>query len=294
MRSDWSDIYVAYQVAQLGTLSAAAESLDVHHSTVLRRINTLEKHLATKLFHRHARGYVPTEAGEMLVQFAENTQSDLDRLMGKIQGVDNALSGTLIITTVSTLAPLLLPIVANFQSQYPNIKVEYAAESRIFKLAHGEAHIGIRPGTKPSDPDYVVQKLANVKTSLYANKQYVDTFGLISDINDVEQISQHQFISTIKPYNVISFMRWINQNVKPAQIRFKVNDISGFIPAVKAGLGIAPIGCLLAKNDPELIEMATPPSSWEQNLWLVTHGDMHRVSKVQAFTQFIKQAFLNL
>ncbi|MGO2169571.1 helix-turn-helix domain-containing protein, partial [Pseudoalteromonas sp.] len=47
---DWQDVKVAFEVARSGTLTAAAEKLNVHHSTVLRRINNLEKSLNARLF----------------------------------------------------------------------------------------------------------------------------------------------------------------------------------------------------------------------------------------------------
>ena len=59
---NWDEVRTAYQVARLGTVSGAAEVLGVHHATVIRHIDSLEKRLGTKLFQRHPRGYTPTEA----------------------------------------------------------------------------------------------------------------------------------------------------------------------------------------------------------------------------------------
>ena len=287
-KTDWNDINVAYHVAKYGTLTAAAEALDVHHSTVLRRVNALEEKLGTRLFHRHARGYVPTEAGELLTRVAENTQNGFDRMIGQLQGVDTQLTGTLVVTTVNSMVPTLVPILADFQAEYPEIKIEYAAESRIFKLEHGEAHISIRPGAKPKDPDYVVQHLASMATTLYGNAEYVAKRGLIQDLGD---IGGHRFISTLQTFSNISFMRWMNENVTPEQIYFRVSDFTHLIPAVKAGLGAAPINCWLAATDTSLRPLIPPPPGWLYDVWLVTHRDMHRTSKVQAFNRFLKDRF---
>lgn len=287
-KTDWNDIHVAYQVAKLGTLTAAAEALDVHHSTVLRRINALEKKLGSRLFHRHARGYEPTEAGHMLMQVAENTQSSFDRLLGRLEGTDTQLTGTLAITSVSNMAPFLIPILADFQVLYPEIKLEYTADSRILKLEHGEAHISIRPGKKPNDPDYVVQKLASVATTLYGSVDYVMEHGLIQDLNDV---TGHRFISTIEPFDRTEFMQWMNKNVPSEQIYYRSNDFINFSHAAKAGLGAAPIACWQARLEKTLRPLLPPPRNWSFDLWLLTHRDMHRTSKVQAFTLFLKDRF---
>ena len=293
-KTDWNDIHVAYQVARLGTLSAAAAALDVHHSTVLRRVNALEQQLGTKLFHRHARGYTPTEAGQLLTEVADNTQSNFDRLLGRLQGTDTQLTGTLVITSVNTLADNLIPLLAEFQQLYPQIKLEYAADSRIMKLEHGEAHVSIRPGSKPTDPDYVVQQLGSHASTLYANDAYIERHGLIDATNGLESLSPealagHRFISTIDPYSVVPFMRWMNQQVPAEQISFRSNDFTGFIPAIKAGFGAAPLNCWMASCEPGLRQLMPPPKEWGGPQWLVTHVDLHRSSKVQAFTQFIKQ-----
>ncbi|MGY5451670.1 LysR family transcriptional regulator [Agarivorans sp. MS3-6] len=287
-KSDWNDIHIAYQVATLGTLTAAAEALDVHHSTVLRRINALEERLGTRLFHRHARGYQPTEAGIMLTQAAENTQNDFNRLLGKLAGTDNQLSGTLVLTTVNNMADILLPLLAEFQTLYPSIKMEYAADSRILKLEHGEAHVSIRPGNKPKDLDYVVQHLGEIPMTLYGSKSYVQQYGRIRSL---EQVVGHRLISTIEPYSQISAIHWMNSQVDPQQISLRVNDFNAFIPAIKAGFGAAPLSCWLAKQHPDLYPLIEPPVQWAIPQWLTTHVDMHRISKVQAFTQFLKQRF---
>ena len=286
--TDWNAIHVAYQVALHGTLTAAAEALGVHHSTVLRRVNALEEKLGTKLFHRHARGYVPTEAGVLLTQTAEDAQGHFDRLLGRLQSTDTQLSGTLVITSVNSMSRYLIPLFAEFHRLYPQVKLEYAAESRVLKLEHGEAHIGIRPGKKPTDPDYVVQPLAELATTLYGSAEYVAKHGLMASLEDIER---HQFISTIRPFSMVSAMNWLNSTVPAEQVCLKVSDFTDFIPAIKQGIGIAPISCFSAAGDKDLIPMLPPPPEWRYKLWLVTHGDMHRSSKVQVFTQFLKQRF---
>ncbi|WP_200821207.1 LysR family transcriptional regulator [Oceanicoccus sp. KOV_DT_Chl] len=170
--NDWSDIHFAYQVARHGTLSAAANALNVHHSTVLRRIDALEKRLNTRLFHRHARGYTTTDAGQLLLKTASQTQEDFDRLLGQLEGADEQLSGTLVITTVSALMPLVSPLIAEFQQHNPEIRIDLIVDSRIFKLEHGEAHISLRPGAQPKDPDYCSAPTNHSRRSLRLPRLY--------------------------------------------------------------------------------------------------------------------------
>ena len=282
----WHDIHIAYQVAKLGTLSAAASHLNVHHSTVLRHIDALEQSLNCKLFHRHARGYTATEQGKLLFLEAQQTQERFDRMLGKLAGTDTNLSGTLVITSVSTMSPLLMPIIAEFQQEHPNIQVELAGDARIFKLEYGEAHVSIRPGAQPKDPDYVVQQLCEMNTSLYASQSYLSKYGPLNSLNETEG---HKFVGTINPLNNIASQRWMNETVDKSQVVFRGSDFNLLGDAVENGLGIAPLNCQIAKSNPRLLQLIPAPPEWAYKLWLVTHRDIHRSPKVQAFTKTLKQ-----
>lgn len=284
--SDWSDIHFAYQVARLGTLSAAADALGVHHSTVLRRIDALEKRLNTRLFHRHARGYVATDAGKLVLQVAEHTQDEFDRLIGQLAGADQQLSGNLVITTVTSFATQITPVLAEFQKLHPEIHLEYVADPRIFKLEYGEAHVSIRPGTQPKDPDYVVQRLRTMPTTLYASASYIKQHGAMKTLRD---IGTHRFIASVSPLSNISYMRWINENIPAEQIYYRASDFLSMMLASENGMGITPANCWIADNNRKIQRLLDPPQEWHEELWLVTHRDIHRTPKVQALTQFLKE-----
>lgn len=288
--SDWSDIHFAFQVARLGTLSAAAEALEVHHSTVLRRIDALEQRLNVRLFHRHARGYTATEAGKLLLQVASQTQEEFDRLMGQLAGVGEELSGNIVVTTVNSFSPKLTPILAEFQRRNPEIRIELVVDSRIFKLEYGEAHVSIRPGNQPKEPDYIVQQLRTMGTTFYASQGYINQYGRMKDRNDIKG---HRFISSILPYSNIRHMRWMREHIPDDQIYYRASDFVSMMHAAEADLGIAPVECWLAETSNNMEAMFAPPKDWDSDLWLVTHRDIHRTPKVQAITQFLKEQFKN-
>jgi DNA-binding transcriptional LysR family regulator len=288
---DWNHIHYALAVARAGTLSGAAGQLGVAHSTVLRRVDALEKSLNTRLFHRHARGYVPTEAGRMLMSAAENMRDQLDLLVGRVQGVDEALQGTLVITTVSNLAVKIMPVFKRFQQLYPEVRLELSAESRQLRLDRGEAHVGIRPGARPQEQDYVVQRGFRLSHSLYASPAYLREYGALQSL---AQIAGHRFIASSGDTSFIPFMRWLNAHVPEEQIALRCNSFDHFYDAVRAGIGIAPLNSWNAQGDDQLRQLLPPPDDWATDVWLVTHRDMHRTRKVQAFLQLLKQELAQL
>lgn len=282
----WSDIYVAYQVAKTGTLSGAAAALNVHHSTVLRRIDALEQVLNTRLFHRHARGYTVTAAGQRLLKVAESTEEAIERMAGEIAGIDEQLTGTVVVTTVDTLVPHLTPVFAEFQQLHPEIKIELNVDPRIFRLEYGEAHISIRPGAEPKDPDYVVQHLRRLSATLYASEAYIRQFGRLRSLTETEG---HRFISATKPRMQIPFLAWVETEIPAEQIYYRCSDFVSMCQGAHAGLGIAAVNTWLASLYPSLVPLLAAPPEWASDLWLVTHRDMHRTAKVQALTQLIKR-----
>ena len=284
---DWSDIQIAFLVAKYGTLSKAAQELEVHHSTVLRHIDAVEERLGCKLFHRHARGYTPTDSGKLLFEEAQLTEQRFERLVGKLAGQDQALSGPLILTTVSTLSPFLMPAITQFSNLHPNVQVQLMADARIFKLEYGEAHVSIRPGRQPTDPDYVVQLLKKTNTTFYASSEYIAKYGPMQQLKDHKQ---HKFLNLNAPLNHIPAIGWMNKTVDKKNIVFTGSEFNILIDAARSDLGLVPLSEDIANAFPDLIAVMPAPKDWSDHLWMVTHRDIHHSPKVKAFTKILKDS----
>ena len=102
----WAEIRTAFFVAELKTISAAAEALDLHRATVVRHIETLEDELGAKIFQRHSRGYEPTETGLDLLNVARGTQDQFNQMAARARNTSDALSGDFFVTSHEHVAPL--------------------------------------------------------------------------------------------------------------------------------------------------------------------------------------------
>lgn len=284
---NWDEVRTAFHVARLGTVSGAAEVLGVHHATVIRHIDALEKRLGTKLFQRHARGYTPTEAGRDLQAVAQDTEDQFSQLAGRIRGQVNTVSGELLVTSIAGIAPLVTPVFVSFQAAHPGIRVRFMADTRVFRLEYGEAHVALRAGAVPEEPDNVVQPLAVMRTGLYAARSYVRDHGAPAGHAD---FAGHRFVTTIGEALRAPFHRWLRDRVSAEAFSFTASDSTTMAAAIRAGAGIGFLSVAEAQNDPELIEIMPPRPEWEAQLWLVTHVDLHRTPKVQAFLAHIKEA----
>lgn len=283
----WDEIRTAFQVARLGTVSGAAEVLGVHHATVIRHVDALERRLGTRLFQRHARGYTPTEAGRDLLLVAQTTEEQFAQLASRIKGQGESVGGELVVTSITGIADLLVPVLAAFQREHPTVIVRFISDVRVFRLDYGEAHVAIRAGAVPEEPDNVVQPLGRMRSGLYAARSYVATHGLP---RGEDEFAGHRFIGADSDISRAPFHRWLRERVPAGQIGFRATEPASLEAAVRAGAGLGFVSTLRAAGDPDLIEVLPPQPEWEAPLWLVTHVDLHRTRKVQAFLGFLKDA----
>ncbi|WP_299548753.1 LysR family transcriptional regulator [uncultured Tateyamaria sp.] len=283
---NWDEIKTAYQVARMGTVSGAAEVLGVHHATVIRHIDALEGRLGVKLFQRHARGYTPTEAGDDLFRVAQATDDQFSQLVGRIKGRGTEVSGELVVTSLVTMAPRMAPVLTEFQQKHPDVVVRYLTGERLFRLEYGEAHVAIRAGNAPDQPDNVVQPFVRQSMGLYATKTYIAEHGHPEDIATTKG---HRFVSHDSADNRAPFHKWLRSQVAEDDITFRSTDVRALEQAVLAGAGIGFLSVMEARANPDLVEIVTPREDWSSPLWLVTHVDLHRTNKVQAFLTFLKE-----
>lgn len=284
---NWDEIRTAFQVAKMGTVSGAAEVLGVHHATVIRHIDALEGRLGVKLFQRHARGYTATEAGADLLRVAQTTNDQFSQLAGRIKGRGEDVAGEIVVTSIVGLSPLLSPVLARFQEQNPELVIRYLTGERLFRLEYGEAHVAIRAGAAPDQPDNVVQPFVTQHVALFASPAYIARHSRPSGPEDY---GAHRFVGHDDPGSRAPFHRWMWHNVPAENIVFRSTDVAAMEEAVLAGVGIGFMPIWGQSRHPALEQVSPALEDWSAPLWLVTHVDLHRTSKVQACLSFLKDA----
>lgn len=283
---NWDEIRTAYQVARMGTVSGAAEVMGVHHATVIRHIDALEKRLGAKLFQRHARGYTPTEAGRDLLSVAQTTEEQFGQLASRIKGQGETVAGELVVTSITGITQLLTPVFAEFQLAHPAVMIRFLTDMRLFRLDYGEAHVAIRAGGVPQEPDNVVLPLMRMKIGLYGSKAYIARHGMPTEAT----LPQHRFIGVDSQENRAPFYRWLRERVPPEAIAYRVTETVAAEAALKAGIGLGFLRAHEARGDADLVEVMAPIPEWDSPLWIVTHVDLHRTLKVQSFLSCLKAA----
>jgi len=282
---NWDEIRTAYQVARLGTVSGAADALGVHHATVIRHVDMLEGRLGVKLFQRHARGYTATDAGRELLDVAQLASDRFEQLAARIKGRSETVTGELIVTAISGIPDLLVPSIAAFQAAHPGLIVRFLSDMRLFRLSSGEAHVAIRAGVRPDDPDYVVQRFSQLPLTLYAAQSYAKRHGLPAG---EDEFAGHHFIGGDDANPRAPAHVWMRAHVPDSRIGFRTTEPAATVAAIEAGAGIGFMPVCQGRRRPDLIEVMPPRPDWSSPLWLVTHVDLHRTLKIQALLAHLK------
>lgn len=287
---NWDEIRTAFQVARVGTVSGAAEVLGVHHATVIRHIDALETRLGAKLFQRHPRGYTPTEAGRYLLAVGQATEDQFAQLSARIAGAGEEVSGELIITSLPMLSAVVMPAMARLAQDHPALTLRYITDFRVFRLEYGEAHVAIRAGARPTEPDNVVQTLLERKSALFGAPSYIATHGAPQSEED---LPKHRFVGVENLESRAPYFRWLFERVSQDRLVFRSNEHEAQTAAIVAGLGLGFLPVIEGRARTDLVEVMGPLPEWSAPLWLVTHVDLHRTPKVQAALAALKAAAMS-
>lgn len=280
---DWNDIKIFLALVRHGSVRAAAPKLGVSHSTVARRIELLEKRLGARLFDRISTGYAITPAGEDVLAIAEGVENDLGGLERRVVGRDQRLVGNIRLTTADFLAThLLMPHLAAFTRQYPDIDLEVVATYQALDMNKREADVALRFTKKP--PEHLVgRQLVTLSTAAYASHGYLEQhqLGVGSDACWIGYNGQ-------APYP-----KWVKESDLPhLPARGHFESLLLQLSAAKAGMGIAMLPCMLGDGEPGLCRVppGTPTPAYE--LWLLTHRDVRTTARLRVFTEFLAKAII--
>ena len=284
---NWNEIRTAAYVARIGQVSGAAEVLGIHRATVHRHIDALEAALGAKLFLRHARGFTPTELGLELLRIADATDDQFATLKRSAGAHSDALSGQLVITALDVVASDIFRAVTSFRDEHPKVAVCIVGSGSILKLEYGEAHIAIRMGKRPDHPDNVVLPFRQHRMCLYASKDYAARYGVPKTEAD---FGAHRFIGPHSAKPRAKFLAWMLEKTPPEAIALRSDEPIITRDAILGGLGIGFLPEHVARRNGGLVMVQKPRADWVVGSWIVTHVDLHRSAKVQAFLKHLKEA----
>jgi DNA-binding transcriptional LysR family regulator len=279
---EWDDVRYFLAVARGGSVRAAAERLGVNHATVLRRIAQLEERLGAQMFEKLHSGYRLTEAGEEVIEFAEQMGASSKRLERRIFGRDQGVRGLLRVTLAPTLAThLLMPDFAEFARLHPDIEMEILSSGELANLTNREADVAIR----------VVYDRKTLPLNLHGLKG-PELFGGVYMSRDRLAGWRAGAPDPIR-WIVISMHGipdWAHEGeVRTTGVSFRTTDAEAQIVAVRQGLGMTTLPCFVGDADPLLARVPGTGLHMYGTLWLLTQGETRKTKRVRLFTEFVSR-----
>ena len=188
---DWDKLRIFQAVADAGSFTHAGETLKLSQSAISRQIGALEEQLGVMLFHRHARGLILTEQGELLYRTARDMAAKVNTAEALLRANQDKPAGRLkITTTVGFGSTWLTAQMHEFITTYPEIDVSLVLSDNELDLGMREADVAIRM-VMPRQPGLVQRHLLTVRSHVYASHSYIQKYG---KPKTVEELDQHRLI----------------------------------------------------------------------------------------------------
>ena len=284
---DWDKLRIFHAVADAGSLTHAGDKLNLSQSAVSRQIRGLEEQLNTNLFHRHARGLILTEQGELLFDATSAMAKRLDAAAARIRDSEEEVFGELRVTTTTGFGTLwLAPRLPKLYEQYPDLKVDLMLEERVLDLPMREADVAIRM-KEPSQADLIRKKLMNVQMRLYASRDYLDREG---ELEDIAEIASHRLISQNTRSAQVAAGALLTQHLMTFNPRslLTVNNYFGVLQAVLNDLGIGVLPDYLAQDFPAMVRVLPDIESAPVPTFLAYPEELRHSQRIAAFRDFVQ------
>jgi DNA-binding transcriptional LysR family regulator len=270
---NWDDLRFFLALARKQSVSAAGRELNVKHTTVARRIASLEEQLGSRLFDRTPSGYALTQVGENLLPHAMDIEERVSAADREVLGMDAQLAGSLrLASSYDLLTRLITPKIKRFTDKYPCIEVELVSSAGLVDLGSREADIALRISPKP--PEHLIgREIVPIDHGVYATETYLQ-----------QNNQPHQLVLWL---NDKVMPEWVIRHFANGKVVVRSNEIMTMVEAVKNHLGLARMPCYIGDAEPSLRRLDLPltPSKW--GVWVLSHKDLRSTARVRACREFL-------
>jgi DNA-binding transcriptional LysR family regulator len=277
---NWEDVRYFLELARLGSLSAAARSLEVEHSTVGRRVDALEQTLKVRLFDRLPRGWQLTTEGEQLLTHAERLEEEALAFERAAVGVGK-LGGVVRVSVPPSLGSLVLvPRLAALRDRWNGIILEVIGDARQADLSRREADLSVRLG-RPEAPGLAARSLGQIGNGLFGTADYLKL-----------PEESWEFVAFDDSLGRVPHQLWLQDYKAGRPYALRSNDQLAIAKAIAAGVGVGCLPYYIARDTPGLVEIQPPTPIPGREIWLVLHPDVRRSPRVRLVADLIADVVL--
>jgi DNA-binding transcriptional LysR family regulator len=285
---DWDKLKVFHAAAEAGSFTHAGEHLSLSQSAVSRQVSALEAELGVSLFHRHARGLILTEQGDLLFRTAHDVSMKLESARAKLTDSKERPNGDLKVTTTAGIGVnWLTPRLGEFLDLYPDIRITLIVTDEELDLSMREADVAIRL-RQPQQPDLIQRKLFSVRFHAYASPEYLKRQGTPRSVDDIDNHPIIMLGGTVPQH--LQNRNWLIQvgrdGKQPRVPVLVINNVLGVQRACEEGFGIAMLPDYLIE-DSGLVQLFDESDAIQLDAFFLYPEELKSVARVQVFRDFL-------
>ncbi len=286
---DWDKLRIFHAVAEAGSFTHAGEQLNLSQSAVSRQISALEESLKVMLFHRHARGLILTEQGELLYRTAHEIFGKLSMVEAQLAESKDRPRGLLkVTTTVAFGSTWLSPRMRDFMELYPDIEVHLILADRELDLSMREADIGIRL-SPPRQADLIQRHLLTVHMAIFASTHYLKKHGSPTKPEDLDDHRIVVYGDDARP--PVPDVNWLlrigNSSGELRKPNLTINNVYGVMRAVQAGAGIGALPEFMVQGQSDLVQVLPELTGPTIDAYFVYPEELRSSKRIQVFRDFL-------
>jgi len=286
---DWDKLRVFHAVAEAGSFTRAGEALNLSQSAVSRQVSSLEESLTVTLFHRHARGLILTEQGELLFRTVREVFAKLAMAEAQLSESKDRPKGTLKVTaTVGLGSTWLAPRIGEFIEIYPDVSVDLLLEDRELDLSMREADVAIRL-LPPRQPELIQRHMMTVHSYIYAAPAYLKKYGMPRSVDDLDRHKVIIYGDEVRP--PVPTINWLltvgGRDDRPRSPVLTVNNAYAIVRAVQSGLGLGGLAEFMATEAPGLVRVLPEVQGPRIDAYFVYPEELRNSKRIQVFRDFL-------
>lgn len=286
---DWDKLRVFHAVAEAGSFTHAGEVLNLSQSAVSRQIGALEESLKVPLFHRHARGLILTEQGELLYDTARDVVHKLAMAEAMLSESKDCPRGPLTVTTtVAFGSAWLTPRMRDFLELYPEIDLTLLLDDAELDLGMREADVAIRM-SPPRQADLIQRPLMTMRAEIFASRDYIQKHGKPEKAEDLDN---HRIVVYGDTGNLpVPHVNWLLEigatPERPRRPVLRVNNVYGIYRAVRSGLGIGSLGGYMVPPDAPFVRILPDLTGPQVQAYFVYPEELRHSKRIAVLRDFL-------
>lgn len=281
---DWNRAKAFLVTAEVGSFTAAAASLGLSQPTLSRQVSALETELGVALFEHEGRGIVLTPSGVALAEHVRAMGEAAMQLSIAATGRSQCIEGSVCITTSEIAAAYILPaIIQKLRRKAPKVRIELIASNSTTDLRRREADIAVR-FFRPTHPDLIVKKVAEITGRLYASEAYLADIG---NPKKLQELDQAEYIEFSESDTITQSLKSIGLNPRASQFPIMTESRVVHWELAKTGLGIAAMPEIIGDNEPLVKRVLPSLMLGRGEVWLASHRELKTSRRVRLVFGFL-------